>query len=71
MPGTDQKAVIDIRCVAHRNVVCRSCVEACSEQAIRCIPRIMAAALPQVEPDRCTGCGDCASVCPAAAITFS
>jgi Pyruvate/2-oxoacid:ferredoxin oxidoreductase delta subunit len=52
------------------NVVCRSCGDACGEAAIRFSPRLGGAACPAILTDRCTGCGDCVSACPASAITM-
>ncbi len=61
-------AVIGPNCVAINNVVCRSCGDACGEAAIRFSPRLGGSAMPEVLTVRCTGCGDCASACPAGAI---
>jgi ferredoxin len=69
-PGeTRLRAVIQPNCIAFaQNVVCRSCGDACDAAAIRFSPRLNAAALPVVLPERCTGCGACLPVCPANAI---
>ncbi|MCX8085592.1 MAG: 4Fe-4S binding protein [Rhodocyclaceae bacterium] len=63
-----RQAAIDGRCMTFQNVVCRSCSDACGEGAIRFSPRRMAAALPEVLAERCTGCGECVTACPAGAI---
>ncbi len=63
------KADIAPDCLAWRNVVCRTCRESCQEDAIRFKLAIGAAARPQVDPDRCTGCGACVGPCPVAAVT--
>jgi ferredoxin-type protein NapF len=65
------KAVIGSACVAYNNVVCRSCGDACGDAAIRFSPRVMGSALPEVIAERCTGCGECVSVCPTSAITLN
>lgn len=62
---------ISDQCVAKRQVVCRSCGEACDSQAIRFTPRLNQTAAPEVDVDACTGCGACVSVCPVAAITLN
>jgi ferredoxin len=57
-------------CLAQQNVVCRSCAEICEHDAIRFSPRLGGAALPVLNSERCTGCGDCLSICPNAALSL-
>jgi NAD-dependent dihydropyrimidine dehydrogenase PreA subunit len=57
-------------CLAQQNVVCRSCAEICEHDAIRFSPRLGGAALPVLNHDRCTGCGDCLPICPNAALSL-
>jgi ferredoxin len=61
---------ISDHCLARGFVYCRSCGDACEEQAIRFTPRIGGPPLPSIVAARCTGCGDCAAACPADAITI-
>jgi len=71
-PNAPKIAVIGVSCIAFaQNVVCRSCGDACEAAAIRFSPRLNAAACPAVLAERCTGCGDCVSACPASAITLT
>jgi len=72
-PATDgpRIAVIGGSCMAFKDVVCRSCGDACGEAAIRFSPRLNGAALPVVLAERCTGCGDCVAACPAGAVTLA
>ena len=42
-------------CIAARGVVCRSCGDACPEEAIDFRPRLGAPALPSLAASRCTG----------------
>ncbi len=49
----------------HRKSTCKRCIDQCPEQAITIQTTI------QVNPDRCTGCGICASVCPTGALEAS
>ena len=55
-------------CLADRGVECRLCGEACDAGAIRFPPRLGGVAAPVIAVDRCTGCGDCLPLCPAAAL---
>ena len=55
-------------CVANKDVVCRSCGDACLRAAIRFRPRLGGAALPEVDGEKCTGCGACVAPCPVGAI---
>ena len=64
-------ATIGAQCLAAGNVMCRSCEDACEAGAIRFHPRLKAPALPDIDVGRCSGCGACAGVCPAGAITMS
>jgi ferredoxin-type protein NapF len=64
-------ALIGERCMTLRDVVCRSCGDACGEAAIRFFPRLGGAARPEVQADRCSGCGACISACPAGAVTMA
>lgn len=57
-----QVAVIQGRfCLAYRNLVCTSCIERCPVAGAI----VLESNMPQVNPDLCTGCGECQEVCPA------
>ena len=58
-------------CLAYQNVVCRTCGESCAHNAIRFSPRLGGASEPRLEPDLCTGCGDCQVVCPTTALSLT
>lgn len=62
------KAVISDRCIAHKQVVCRSCVEQCDPEAISLKLKIGGVGTPEIKPEQCTGCGACVAVCPTQAI---
>jgi ferredoxin-type protein NapF len=61
-------AAISRGCLAQQAVSCQLCRDACDAEAIRFSPTLGRVALPIVDPDRCTGCGDCVPSCPVNAI---
>ena len=65
------RARIEEACLAQRNVVCRSCGDACEARAIRFRPRLGGAALPEVDWAACSGCGACVRPCPTHAIAMT
>ena len=62
---SDALAVHEERCISvrNRNASCLRCVEACTSGAIAYRDNQL-----KVEPDRCIGCGTCATACPTCAI---
>ncbi|WP_027856696.1 ferredoxin-type protein NapF [Marinobacterium jannaschii] len=58
-------------CLAHNNVMCRSCEDSCEPQAISFRPQAGRVARPLIDPDLCNGCGACVSSCPQQAITLT
>jgi len=51
-------------CMAWNGVICMSCQQACTDEAILLDHRFR----PGIDLERCTGCGACVSVCPSDAI---
>ena len=66
-PGVAQ---IASSCLSIQGIACRLCEEHCEPRAIRFRPALGGRALPEIEAEACTGCGACAHVCPAQAVTF-
>ncbi len=64
------RAVIGAACLALHGVECRVCGESCGEGAIRFRPRLGGIARPELEIERCTGCGACFAPCPVGAIAM-
>jgi len=48
-------------CLAWRNMACSVCRERCPETGAITVQ----AGRPTIDPEQCTGCGDCVAVCPA------
>ncbi|MCR9086248.1 MAG: ferredoxin-type protein NapF [Rhodobacteraceae bacterium] len=64
------RAQVAPSCLSLNGVSCRSCQDACEADAIRFRLQIGGRAQPVLDTDACTGCGACASVCPAGAISL-
>ena len=63
-------AVIAPNCLAEQRIECRVCDDQCDHRAIRMSPRLGACPLPEIDADKCTGCGACVAPCPAKAIAI-
>ncbi|MBV5278420.1 MAG: 4Fe-4S binding protein [Campylobacteraceae bacterium] len=53
-------------CMAWNSTICNSCADVCDEKAVKFLGMFR----PQIEMDKCTGCGFCYGVCPSNAILF-
>jgi ferredoxin len=69
--GPTERITIAETCLARRNIVCGICRDECPQGAIRMRPAIGRVPVPIVDAERCTGCGDCARICPAEAIVIA
>ncbi|MFV0360234.1 ferredoxin-type protein NapF [Tropicimonas sp.] len=57
-------------CLGLNAVFCRTCQDFCDHSALRFRPMPGGQARPQIDQNRCVGCGACVGCCPAGAITL-
>ncbi|MGF1726665.1 ferredoxin-type protein NapF [Photobacterium nomapromontoriensis] len=73
-PQSDQpwllQAQANEKCLAQQKIECRSCSDACEGQAIQFTLQVGGVAKPNINPEACTGCGACVSLCPISAISI-
>lgn len=62
---------ISERCLPRHGILCDSCRDACGDGAIRFARAAGRTPVPEIDLDRCTGCGLCVSVCPQSAISIA
>ena len=70
-PAWPYKALIGADCLPHQGVECRVCGDFCDSRAIRFPPRQGGSPLPEINPEKCTGCGACVAPCPTSAIAIN
>ncbi|WP_067582648.1 ferredoxin-type protein NapF [Endozoicomonas ascidiicola] len=71
LPAWHLKAAISDQCLAKNGVHCRTCQESCEPQAIHFKLQPGGIALPTLDTERCTGCGECIAPCPINTITMT
>lgn len=64
------RATVSGACLTYLGVACQSCRDACPESAIRFRPS-RAIAQPEIDGERCSGCGDCLAPCPTQALSIT
>ncbi|WP_175426365.1 4Fe-4S dicluster domain-containing protein [Azospirillum brasilense] len=69
-PSQAREARIGAACLSYTGTDCRMCGDHCDRGAIRFRPLGRGRWLPIIEEGNCTGCGDCAAVCPVKAMTM-
>ncbi|MBL4765725.1 MAG: ferredoxin-type protein NapF [Colwellia sp.] len=62
---------IKSNCLAMNQIVCQSCQDCCEPEAISFKYLTSKTPQPQIELDKCNGCGACVSVCPQSAIELT
>lgn len=62
------RVAVNEQCFPKQGIECRSCGEACDQQAIRFRFNDRRLAEPHIDTDACTGCGFCIAVCPVDAL---
>jgi ferredoxin-type protein NapF len=68
-PTWDLKATLtQSACLAHAGVMCQSCRDSCEVEAITFGFSAHNIAVPTINNDLCTGCGECERSCPEQAI---
>lgn len=70
-PPWDLTVTVKNNCLSINAIVCRTCGENCDEHAIQFRSQPSGASTPQIDGDKCTGCGQCVYVCPENAISIS
>jgi ferredoxin-type protein NapF len=69
-PPWPYKATVSTACLPHKGVECRVCGDFCDARAIRFTPRLGGNPLPEIDAEKCTGCGACVAPCPTQAIAI-
>ncbi|UWR02822.1 ferredoxin-type protein NapF [Ruegeria conchae] len=64
------RAKVAATCLSMNGVSCRVCQDVCDHRAIRFQLQTGGRAEPVLDTDTCTGCGACASACPAGSVSF-
>ena len=67
----DIKATITSKCIAYHGTICRTCGEACNDDAIHFKLEAGKVGTPILTEAQCTGCGFCIAMCPVDAIVVS
>jgi len=69
-PAWGHKAAIGEDCLPRQGVECRVCGDFCDTRAISFPPRPGGSPLPEIDAEKCNGCGACVAPCPVTAISI-
>jgi len=58
-------------CLAEQNTLCRSCGEVCEHEALGFPLRAGGIARPEINHEKCSGCGACVAICPTRALEIA
>ncbi len=64
------KAYINDHCVNYQGTICQMCLSGCDDNAMKFCVQKGGVTVPEIDPDMCTGCGECFRFCPKQAIDF-
>jgi len=67
-PSPSAVAQIKPACLVRQGVFCRTCGEACEQDAIHFMPAVGRPPMPEINSNACTGCGECIAICPVDAV---
>ena len=62
------KVMLGNGCLAEQKTMCRSCGEVCEHRAIHFPLSASGIISPEIDTEKCTGCGACVSICPTQAL---
>ncbi len=62
------KAELNEKCLSQQGVVCQTCKDMCPEEAISLRLAVGQVPRPEIDEDKCSGCGACFAPCPTKAI---
>ena len=62
------KVVLGQGCLSEKKTLCRSCGEVCEHQALHFPLSVQGIVSPQINNEKCNGCGACIAICPTQAL---
>jgi ferredoxin-type protein NapF len=65
------RSAVSSACLSMQGVACRTCEDSCDARAISFRLQVGGSAQPKIDPDQCTGCGNCVASCPVGAVSLT